>query len=168
MAANAVNRRLPVPPHLSQRGQQPLCVVQGGPAVGQTVRHVSQLLPHGGKSDLDVAQACPVQLAPALQVVEHRQRLAVQLLKDPGRAAVKPLPGKNLECLLRGLGKGNSGDHDGNNGNYPYLKSSNETSSFACVHNNNSNIPPVSSKHTRLHFRFLVIDFSRLSVSKSD
>lgn len=59
------------PPYLGQRGQQPLRVVQRGPAVGQTVGHVSQLLPHWRKSDLDLAQACPVQLAPALQLIEQ-------------------------------------------------------------------------------------------------
>lgn len=72
--------------YLGQRGQQPLGVVQGGPAVGQTVGHVSQLLPDWRQSDLDVAQAGPVQLGPALQLTQHRQGLAVQLLQDSGRA----------------------------------------------------------------------------------
>lgn len=71
--------------YLGQRGQQPLCVVQGGPAVGQTVGHVSQLLPDWRYSDLDVVQAGPVQLGPVLQLTEHCQRLAVQLLQDSGR-----------------------------------------------------------------------------------
>lgn len=75
--------------YLGQGGQQPLRVVQGGPAVRQTVGHVSQLLPDWRKSDLDVAQARPVQLAPAFQITEHRQSLAVQLLKDSGRCSVK-------------------------------------------------------------------------------
>lgn len=77
--------------YLGQRGQQPLRVVQGGPAVGQTVGHVSQLLPDRGKSDLDGAQARPVQLAPALQIAEHRQSLAVQPLEDSGRCVRSPV-----------------------------------------------------------------------------
>lgn len=73
--------RRPAPCYLCQCGQQPLGVVQGGPAVGQTVGHVSQLLPHRGQTDLDVTEAGPVQLAPALQIAEHRQSVAVQLLR---------------------------------------------------------------------------------------
>lgn len=57
--------------YLGQRGQQPLRVIQGGPAVRQTVGHVSQLLPDRGKSDLDVAQTRPVELAPAFQITEY-------------------------------------------------------------------------------------------------
>lgn len=71
--------------YLGQRGQQPLSVVQGGPTVGQTVGHVSQLLPDWREFDLDVVQASPVQLRPVLQVAEHCQSLAVQLLQGSAR-----------------------------------------------------------------------------------
>ena len=86
--------------YLSQRGQQPLSVVQGRPAVRQNVGHISQLLPDRRKSDLDGAQAGPVQLAPALQIAEHRQSLAVQILKESGRSAMSCTAGKTLKCLL--------------------------------------------------------------------
>lgn len=75
--------------YLGQCGQQPLRVVQGGPAVRQTMGHVSQLLPDRRKLDLDVAQASPVQLTPAFQIAEHRQSLAMQILQ--GRSGVKAL-----------------------------------------------------------------------------
>lgn len=58
-------------PYLGQSGQQPLRVVQSGPAVRQTVGHVPELLPDRRESDLDVAQACPVQFTPALQITEQ-------------------------------------------------------------------------------------------------
>lgn len=67
--------------YLGQRGQQPLRVVQGGPAVRQTVGHVPQLLPDRRQSDLDVGESGPVQLAPGLQITEDRQGLPVQLLQ---------------------------------------------------------------------------------------
>lgn len=85
--------------YLGQGRQQPLRVVQGGPAVRQTVGHVSQLLPDRRKSDLDVGQTRPVQLGPALQVAEHRQSFAVQILNNPGRSTVKHFPGKNPQVF---------------------------------------------------------------------
>lgn len=66
--------------YLGQRGQQPLRVVQSGPAVGQAVGHVPQLLPDWRKPNLDLIQAFPVKLAPAFQITEYRQSLTVQLL----------------------------------------------------------------------------------------
>lgn len=68
--------------HLGQRGQQSLRVIQGGPAIRQTVGHVPQLLPDRRKADLDVAQAGPGELVPAFQIAEHRQSLTVQLLEE--------------------------------------------------------------------------------------
>ncbi|TNN72623.1 hypothetical protein EYF80_017072 [Liparis tanakae] len=43
-----------------------------------------ELLPDRGGQQLDPAQAGPVQPAPALQLAEQRQRLAVQVLRGPG------------------------------------------------------------------------------------
>ena len=81
--------------YLGQRGQQSLRVVQRGPAVGQTMGHVSQLLPDRRKPDLDVAQASPVQLTPAFQIAEHRQRLSMQILQ--GRSAALKTVQTSLE-----------------------------------------------------------------------
>ena len=66
--------------YLSQRGEQPLGVVQAAPAVGQQVTHVDEPLPDWGQQQLDVPQAGPVQVGPHLQLAQHLEALAVDVL----------------------------------------------------------------------------------------